>query len=167
MAGAETRAALYDAFARYTSGMTLVTVRDGDHDRFFVAGSVLTASVDPFALTVSVGNDRDALPAMGVGGKWTLSVLGVQHRELVEALIGDTTREERFLALAEAGAEASPSGSLWLPDVSAAFWCRTTSLTPVNNQTLVTGDVTGSQLGEQSLPLIRWNHGFKTTAEVS
>ena len=36
------RSSLYDSFALYASGLTLITVRDGSDDQFFVAGSVLT-----------------------------------------------------------------------------------------------------------------------------
>lgn len=162
MDGTKSLGELYDAFARYASGMTLVTVRDHEHDRFFVAGSVLTASVAPFALAVSVGNERDALAAMGTGSEWTLAVLSAGHRELVEALTGKTTKEERLSALAEAGAEPSASGALWLPDALATFWCRTASATAVNNQTLVVGDVCEFSIGADSSPLLRWNHRFCT-----
>ena len=46
---------LYDSFSLYGSGVTLITTNDGGIDRFFVAASVLTASVNPFTVAVSVG----------------------------------------------------------------------------------------------------------------
>ncbi|WP_293698804.1 flavin reductase family protein [uncultured Agrococcus sp.] len=157
---------VYEAFSRYGSGLTLVGVRDGDHDRFFIAASVMTASVDPFALAVSVGSGRDALPSMASGASWTLSVLATAHRGLVEELTRDSSREERLMALGAAGAEASSSGGLWLPDALAAFTCRTSSVTPVHDQTLVVGEVVDASLGTSSAPLLRWNRAFGTAGPL-
>ena len=165
--GAKAREEVYEAFSRYGSGLTLVGVRDGDHDRFFIAASVMTASVDPFALAVSVGSGRDALPPMLAGAPWTLSVLSTGHHGLVEELTRDTSREERLLALGAAGAEPASSGGLWLPDALAAFTCRTGSVTPVNDQTLIVGEVVEASLGASAAPLLRWNRGFGTTASFA
>lgn len=49
---------LYASFAIYCSGVTLVTVRDDLRDLFFIAASVLTASVNPFTIAVSIGENR-------------------------------------------------------------------------------------------------------------
>ena len=79
---------LYDSFALYGSGVTLVAVRDvpGDQDRFFIAASVLTSSVNPFTIALSVGQDRDALPLITAGAPWAVSVLSVHHLPLVRLL---------------------------------------------------------------------------------
>ncbi|MDR2281292.1 MAG: flavin reductase family protein [Gordonia sp. (in: high G+C Gram-positive bacteria)] len=163
--GSETN--LYDAFAAYGSGVCLVTVRDRGDDAFFVAASVLTASVDPFALAVSVGATRPGLAAIREGGPWTASVLAADHLELVDRLTAKTTREERLAALRAAGAERSPDGTLWIPDALATFSCVTASTTPVNDQVLVVGDVVAGTLGDGRAPLLRWNHGFHTVAELA
>lgn len=131
---------MYDAFAQYGSGVLLVSVRDGDEDRFFVAASVLTASVDPFALAVSVGRRRPALAAMLDGGRWCVSVLQSDHRGLVEQLTGETTAAQRAAALTAAGAECSPEGVLWLPSALTTLWCTTASAVTVNDQMLLVGD---------------------------
>ncbi|GAB10578.1 putative NADPH-flavin oxidoreductase [Gordonia araii NBRC 100433] len=163
-AGPEQR---YDGFARYGSGVSLVAVHDGEEDRFFVAASVLTASVEPFALAVSVGTGRDALPAILDGRPWSLSVLAAHHLSLVRRLTGATGRAARLAALADAGAERSPQGALWLPDALATFWCETASATPVNDQVLVVGDVVGGSAPRDGTPLLRWNHDFHTTADLT
>src|SRR5690606_37498600 len=104
---------LYDSFAQYGSGVSLVSTRGGDgDDRFFVAASVLTASVDPFTLAVSVGSRRSALDAMLDGAPWTVSVLRAPHLPLVQELTGPTSPARRRAALTAAGAEHSPEGPL-------------------------------------------------------
>ncbi len=158
----DTDANLYDGFATYGSGVCLITVRDGDDDAFFVAASVLTASVDPFALAVSVGATRPGLAQIADGRPWTVSVLAADHLELVRLLTGRTTREERLAALRAAGVERSADGTLCLPDSLATFSCVTASTTPVNDQVLVVGSVVGGTLGDGRAPLLRWNHGFHT-----
>lgn len=158
---------LYDGFALYGSGVTLLTVRDDDADQFFVAASVLTASVEPFSLAVAVGTNRIGLPAMTRGAPWAVSVLSADQLPLVEQLTGPTTRGERMAALATAGAETSPEGPLWLPDALVSLWCRTVSVTPVHNQSLIVGDVVRGSVHREGLPLLRWNRQFTTTSDAS
>ncbi|TXK19111.1 flavin reductase family protein [Homoserinibacter sp. GY 40078] len=161
-----TEPSLYESFALYGSGVTLVAVRDGDYDRFFVAASVLTASVTPFTLAVSVGQDRDAIPAIQSGAPWTLSVLAAHHLPLVRTLTAPTTHQERLDALGAAGAESSPEGPLWLPDALVTFWCSTRSITPVHDQRIVVGEVQHGSFHGNGSPLLRWNRDFRTTADV-
>lgn len=158
---------LYDGFALYGSGVTLLTVRDNDVDQFFVAASVLTASVEPFSLAVAVGQDRIGLHAITHGAPWAVSVLSVDQLPLVEQLTGPTTRGERVAALTAAGAESSPEGPLWLPDALVSLWCRTTSVTPVHHQSLIVGDVFRGSLHREGLPLLRWNRQFTTASDAS
>ena len=160
-----TAAPLYDSFALHGSSVSLVTVYDDDH-RCFVAGSVLTASVDPFALAVSVGRTRAALPAMLSGRAWALSILAAQHLPLVRALTGSTRPEERRAALTAAGAAESPEGPLVLPDALTTFWCRTSSSTTVHDQELVVGDVLRATTPNDDEPLLRWNHRFHTASAL-
>lgn len=160
-----TAAPLYQSFALHGSSVSLVTVHDDDH-RFFVAGSVLTASVDPFALAVSVGRAREALPAMLTDRTWALSILAAHHLPLVRQLTGSTTPAQRRVALVDAGATASPEGPLILPDALTAFWCATASSTTVHDQTLVVGDVLRASAPKNGDPLLRWNHRFHTAAAL-
>lgn len=157
---------LYDGFALYGSGVTLVTVRDHDVDQFFIAASVLTASVEPFSLAVAVGQHRIGLPAIMRGVPWAVSVLAVEHLPLVERLTGPTTRDERLAALIAAGAETSPEGPLWLPDALVSLWCRFSSVTPVHHQSLIVGDVTRGSVHREGLPLMRWNRQFTTACDA-
>ncbi|MBM9463547.1 flavin reductase [Aeromicrobium sp. YIM 150415] len=152
-------ASLYDGFARYGSGVTLVTVR-GDDDRFFIAAPMLTVSVDPFTVAISVGRHRDALSAIVAGSTWAISLLGAHHLPLARRLSEPGTRDERLNALEAAGADSSPEGPLWLPDALATFWCGTDSTMPVHDQLLVVGNVVRGVVTEGGTPLLRWNRDF-------
>ena len=159
---------LYDSFALYGSGVTLVAVRDvpGDQDRFFIAASVLTSSVNPFTIALSVGQDRDALPLITAGAPWAVSVLSVHHLPLVRLLTARTTRAERLDALGAAGAEVSPEGPLWLPDALVTLWCTTHATMPLHDQLLLVGSVLRGSSHQADLPLLRWNRDFHTVAEL-
>lgn len=161
---------LYESFSLYGSGVTLITTDGGGTDRFFVAASVLTASVNPFTVAVSVGRYREALPAIAGGAPWAISVLTADHVGLVEDLTspmtGDLTSDDihqrRMEILVEAGAKRSPEGILWLPDALVTLWCSTSSLTPVNDQFLLVGEVTRGSARGGGTPLLRWNRSFHT-----
>lgn len=159
---------LYDSFGLYGSGVTLVTTQDPatGRDDFFIAASVLTSSVNPFTIAVSVGQDRDALPPITGGAPWALAVLTTEHLPLVRQLTAPTTRDERLHALTAAGAEPSPEGPLWLPDALVTLWCITRSTTPVNDQVLLIGEVLHGSRHHDALPLLRWNRGFRTVADL-
>lgn len=162
---AHTVSPLYDSFALYGSGVTLVTVRDGDDDQFFIAASVLTASVEPFALAVSVANHRLGSQAMTSGQPWAISVLATRHVPLVRSLTGRTPQADRRRVLIAAGAEPSPEGPLWLPDALVTFWCATRSVTPVHDQFLVVGEVLRGSPHHDGDPLLRWKHTFRGIGE--
>jgi flavin reductase (DIM6/NTAB) family NADH-FMN oxidoreductase RutF len=163
----QTVPSLYDSFALYGSGVTLVTVRDGTRDRFFIASSVLTASVDPFALAVSISRNRDALPAIRAGNPWAVAMLATNHEPLVRQLTSPTSPAERDRALTAAGAVRSDEGPLWLPDALVTLWCTAGSTTPVNDQVLLVGQVNRGSQHQRKAPLLRWNHSFRTVAEWS
>lgn len=158
---------LYDSFALYGSGVTLLTVGDGDHDRFVIAASVLTASVEPFTLAVSVRHDRDVVPAMLGGAPWAVAVLTAAHLPLVHQLTGSTTSGQRVRSLRAAGVERSAEGPLWLPDALVTLWCTVHSSVPVHDQLLVTGEVIRGSLRRDAAPLLRWNRGFRTVTEFA
>jgi flavin reductase (DIM6/NTAB) family NADH-FMN oxidoreductase RutF len=158
LAGAD----IYQAFARYGSGVCFVVTHDPDSgdDRFLIAASVLTASVNPFHLAVSIGKDRDALEYVLSGRPWSVHVLASKHEWLVTILTGPTTKKERVDAVLAAGAVRSADGTLHLPDTLASFTCRTTGSIDVADQMLVVGRVDSAISGRVRPPLMRWNRRF-------
>lgn len=157
---------LYEAFSRYPSGVALVATTDGRTDSFFVAASILTASVDPFALTVSMASDRGALAPISSGAPWTVSLLGEHHVRLTEALTEPAPDVARTKALERFGAERSAEGPLWLPDAIAAYWLDTHSLHEVGDQMLVTGVVSRAVASREGRPLVRWSRGYHSTVPL-
>lgn len=153
---------LYDSFGLYGSTVTLVSVRDWDADRFFVAASVLTASVDPFTLAISVGQDRDAVEAITTGAPFAVGVLATDHLDLVRTLTSRAPKADRLLALDGAGAMISDEGPLWLPDALVTFWCTRVAVTPVADQLIVVGRVDRGSDPNEGSPLLRWNREFRT-----
>ncbi|GAA1724934.1 flavin reductase family protein [Brachybacterium phenoliresistens] len=158
--------ALYDSFAQYGSGVTLVSTRDGEEDLFFIAASVLTASVDPFTIAVSMGRTRAGAAAIADGAPWAVSILAADHLGLVRILTGRTAREERRAALAAAGAQRTQEGPMVLPDALVALACTTHAVTPVADQLLVVGEVRRGSAHREAPPLLRWNRGFVTGAPI-
>jgi flavin reductase (DIM6/NTAB) family NADH-FMN oxidoreductase RutF len=157
-------AEIYQAFARYGSGVCFVVTHDPDsgEDRFLIAASVLTASVNPFHLAVSIGQDRDALAHILSGKPWSVQVLASNHEGLVTTLTGKTTKSERVDAVLGAGATRSADGTLQLPDALASFSLQTAGTLDVADQTLVVGRVDSASTARDRLPLMRWNRRFGT-----
>jgi flavin reductase (DIM6/NTAB) family NADH-FMN oxidoreductase RutF len=155
---------IYQAFARYGSGVCFVATYDPDSgdDRFLIAASVLTASVNPFHLAVSIGKDRDALAHILSGKQWSVHVLASGHEGLVTTLTGETTKSERLDAVLAAGASRSADGTLHLEDTLASFSCQTAGTIDIADQTLVVGRVDSATTGRDRLPLMRWNRRFGT-----
>jgi flavin reductase (DIM6/NTAB) family NADH-FMN oxidoreductase RutF len=155
---------IYQAFARYGSGVCFVVTHDPDsrEDRFLIAASVLTASVNPFHLAVSIGKDRDALEHVLSGKPWSVHVLASNHEGLVTTLTGKTTKSERVDAVLAAGATRSADGTLQLPDTLASFSCETAGTIDVADQTLVVARVASASAGRVRPPLMRWNRKFGT-----
>jgi flavin reductase (DIM6/NTAB) family NADH-FMN oxidoreductase RutF len=77
------------AAGQFPTGVTVVTVRDGDGARGMTANSFITVSLDPPLILVSVvkrARTHRLLEAPGT--RLAVSVLGEQHRELSDRFAG-------------------------------------------------------------------------------
>jgi flavin reductase (DIM6/NTAB) family NADH-FMN oxidoreductase RutF len=66
---------LQRALGRIASGLSIVTVRQGDEATAFLASWVQQAGFEPPMLSVAVGRDRPAARLMAAGAPWCVNVL--------------------------------------------------------------------------------------------
>lgn len=139
------RARLRDAFARWTSGVTLVAVRHESGVHGLTVSAFLPLSLEPPLVLVSIHGDAPLLSHMRAVGRFTVNVLEQEQRRLA------TRFSDRFPVERNVFAE---SGDPVLPGALAVFVCRVGDIIPAGDHQLVTGEVERVVLGDAGQPLL-------------
>jgi flavin reductase len=128
------------AMGRFATGVTMLTTRTRDVDYGMTASALTSVSLEPLLMLVCVereGRFHDALLASGV---WGISVLSGRHRPLADWLAtrgrplhGQLDRIPHHYGV--------QTGVALLDDALSTFECRTTSVHPAGDHSIVVGQV--------------------------
>lgn len=128
------------AMGRFATGVTVVTSRHRGHDVALTVNSLTSVSLRPLLLLVSLHDEARVLEGIDAGEPWAVSVLAARHRGLATWL-GEPGRPLHN-QLAQVAHRRGETADVALVDGAlAAFECRTHSLVPAGDHTLVLGEV--------------------------
>lgn len=88
---------LRDAFGCFATGVTLVTTHWNGQDWGMTCSSFNAVSLDPALVLWNIRHSSASHGAFVLGGGYTVSVLGIEHKELAQAF-AHGTQAERFAA---------------------------------------------------------------------
>src|SRR5579884_1394857 len=112
------------AMARFPTGVTvLTTLGDGCHE-VMTANAVVSVSLRPTLLLVSVGATKKWLRAMRRCGRFAVNVLGAQHEELARWCADHARHDRPELLPAPHATVSAASGLLRFDDAIAVVECR-------------------------------------------
>ncbi|WP_263118087.1 flavin reductase family protein [Cellulomonas sp. RIT-PI-Y] len=128
------------AMARLPGGVTVLSTRWKDADHAATVSSVLSASLDPPIIVVSLHADSRIRDALDQVDTWGLSILADDQAPIADWLaspgrpvIGQLSRVPHH--------RAPESGAAWVDGASAWVDCRTRQIVPAGDHDLVLGDV--------------------------
>lgn len=141
MTGEELSSDLFrQAMGRLPAGVTVVTTLVRGHDHAMTASAVVSVSLEPMLVLLSVEEDARFHDAVAEAGVWGVSVLGASQRRLAAWLSvqgrpmhGQLDRID--MVRGPATGVALLSGSL------ATIECRTTAVHPAGDHSIVLGEV--------------------------
>ncbi|MCI4357608.1 MAG: flavin reductase family protein [Thermoplasmata archaeon] len=137
--------------ARWPTGVAIVTTRDGPHDHGLTVNSLLSVSLHPPTLLLSLGVEADSTPAVERSGRFAASFLALGQRSLSERFARTVPSAEKFRDLP---VDRSPSGLALVPGAVARLECRVRSVVPVLDHRLVLGEVVWLEPGPDASPLL-------------
>lgn len=153
-----------DAMASFGTTVGLVTARRGERSIGRTVTSVLSLSVDPPSILVSIDNASELAEAIRDTSGFSFAMLADNQQNVAAAFAGQGEPERRF----KNGHWTSwPSGNPRLAHAVVAMDCELIGTIETRTHMLFAGGVTGIGINQDRLPLVWHQREYKSLAEPS
>lgn len=140
---------------RFATGVTIVTVRDGDgRDHGMTVSAFSSLSLEPPLVLVCIGNDATMAPAMRSAESFGVNVLSAGQEALSRRFAGPI--DDRF---ADVSLTRGSLGNVMLDDVLASLECRVVARHPAGDHVIVVGEVDSGAIRD-GRPLLYYRGGY-------
>ncbi len=140
---------------RFATGVTIVTVRDGDgRDHGMTVSAFSSLSLEPPLVLVCIGNDATMAPAMRSAESFGVNVLSAGQEALSRRFAGPI--DDRF---ADVSLTRGSLGNVMLDDVLASLECRVVTRHPAGDHVIVVGEVDSGAIRD-GRPLLYYRGGY-------
>jgi flavin reductase (DIM6/NTAB) family NADH-FMN oxidoreductase RutF len=146
---------------RWPTGVAVITARDGESDHGMTVNALLSVSLGPPTILVSLGQEADSTPVVERSGMFAASFLAAGQRAISERFARALPSSEKFRDLA---VDRSPAGLALIPGAVGQLECRVRSVSPALDHRLVLGELTWIGPAVDALPLV-FHHGGYAEAE--
>ncbi len=144
-----------DAFrrlmGRWATGVSVVTARDRETDAGLTVNALLSVSLDPPSLLVSLARDVDTLPVIDRSGWFAVNLLAADQRPLSERFARTDPSEAKFRGVP---IHRAPHGTALLDGTLGGAECRFVSRTATFDHVLLVGEVVHLEAGRDGPPLL-------------
>jgi flavin reductase (DIM6/NTAB) family NADH-FMN oxidoreductase RutF len=163
--GGDTEVADIDSFrramGRFATGVTMLSTRSREIDHAMTASALTSVSLEPLLLLVCIEREGRFHDAVVEAGCWGVSVLSGQHRAVADWL---ATRGRPLHGQLDRIAHhfGPQTGVALMDDALSTFECRTTSVHPAGDHSIVVGEVvsvTSAPHGGDALVYYRGRYG--------
>ncbi len=145
------------AMARWATGVSVVTARGPDGDAGLTVNAMLSVSLEPPSLLVSLHRDVDTLPVVERSRAFAVNLLSHRQQELSERFARAVPSEEKFRGLP---VHRGVTGAPLLDGTLGTVECRLVSATPAFDHRLLVGEVVRIELGADEAPLLFFRSGY-------
>ena len=142
---------------RWATGVSIVTAREFDRDAGLTVNALLSVSLAPPSVLVSLTRDADTTPLIESSGHFAVSFLAADQRAVSERFARALPSEEKFQELR---VHRGPAGLALIDGSLAAIECRVVSKTPAYDHLLLLGEVVYQEEGREAPPLLFFRSGY-------
>jgi flavin reductase (DIM6/NTAB) family NADH-FMN oxidoreductase RutF len=142
---------------RWATGVSVVTAWDGSTDAGLTVNALLSVSLRPPAVLVSLMHDVDSLPVIERSGRFGVSFLAADQRALSERFAQTVPAAEKLRGVT---VHRGPYGIPLLDGTLGALECRVSSRTPAYDHVLLVGEVEYQELGRDAPPLLFYRSAY-------
>jgi len=141
---------------RFASGVTVVTVRDGDgRDHGMTVSAFCSVSLEPPLVLACIDRSATVLEALAAGGTYAITVLAESQEALSRRFASEV--DDRFDGV---GYTRAPGGSALLDDALAWLECRVEARVDAGDHVVVIGRVEFAEVSERAGPLLYYRSGY-------
>jgi flavin reductase (DIM6/NTAB) family NADH-FMN oxidoreductase RutF len=149
------------ACGQFATGVTVVTVRDGEGTHGMTANSFTSVSLDPPLVLVSVDRARRTHDLLDVGDRFAVSVLADEHRHWSDRYAG-RHGEAIQREFGDVPHRLTDDGLPLLEGALASFVCRVVSIHPAGDHSLFVGLVEHLEYAPGKTPLVFFTGANRT-----
>jgi flavin reductase (DIM6/NTAB) family NADH-FMN oxidoreductase RutF len=152
---------LKNVYARWATGVTIVTARAGDRIHGMTVSAFTEVSLEPPLVLVCIDRTSNTQPVIAEGGVFAVNILARDQEALAKRFACNDAEDRRFLDLpCETGATGAPllSGSI------ANLDCRLETAHEAGDHIIYVGKVVGVHLSDGD-PLLFYKRVFCSLAE--
>jgi len=143
---------LRTAFGKFATGVTVITVRLGDHEHGMTANSFSSVSLDPPMLLVCVSKKARSLEVISQSGQFGVSVLAADQQSVSNHFAGKPELEK--VVFASLGGVPTIKGAI------AQFGCRLDSIHDAGDHAILLGEISDYAYCE-GRPLLYQDGGYR------
>lgn len=140
-------AALRQAMGAFPTGVTVLTTGQGDRTEGMTANAVISVSLDPLLLLVSVHKKARINPAIKVEGYYAVNILA-EDQEGLSRLFASTERSSGIPATHSMGGGYGQTGAPLIEGALAAIECELRTVYPGGDHDLFLGRVVTIHFGD-------------------
>jgi 3-hydroxy-9,10-secoandrosta-1,3,5(10)-triene-9,17-dione monooxygenase reductase component len=144
-------AAFRALISRWGSGVSVVTAREEDRDGGLTVNALLSVSLQPPTLLVSLTHDADSTPVILRTRRFAVNLLAAAQRPLSERFALAIPGHEKFSGVPVHRRENGPAR---LDGALAWFECEVAETFAVADHQLIVGRVVDVETGADGLPLL-------------
>jgi flavin reductase (DIM6/NTAB) family NADH-FMN oxidoreductase RutF len=145
--------------ARWATGVSVVTTRDGTVDAGLTVNAFLSVALDPPTVLVSLTREADSTPILERSRAFAVNVLAVDQRAVSERFARTIPPAEKFRDLP---VHRGGTGVALLDGTLGNFECRVVDWIPRQDHVLVVGEVVREEVGRDAEPLLFFRAGYAT-----
>lgn len=150
-----------DVIGRFATGVTVVTLHDGEQPIGMTANAVSSLSLDPLLILFCVDKGASAYDALASAEEFAVNLLALEQREL-SGFFATTGRGEDGDAMGGFSYREGMTGAPLLDGTLGWFDCRPWARYEGGDHTIVVGEVVDFQLAQpDGDPLLFFGGGYR------
>lgn len=136
---------------RWPTGVAIVTTHEDGHDHGLTVNGLLSVSIRPPSLLISLGDDADSTVVVGRTRAFAANFLSAAQQPLSERFAQTIPAVEKFRDLP---LHRGQTGAAILDDALGALECRVVDEFRASDHRLFVGEVVAQELGADLPPLV-------------
>jgi flavin reductase (DIM6/NTAB) family NADH-FMN oxidoreductase RutF len=153
---------LKQVFARWATGVTIVTARAGERVHGMTVSAFTEVSLDPPLVLVCADKSSDTHGVIAEGGVFAVNILAEDQQALSNRFASKQDEHRRFEGIA---CETAATGAPLLPGTLAALDCRVAAAHEAGDHVIYIGRVQALRRAERP-PLLYYRGGYRALAEA-
>jgi flavin reductase (DIM6/NTAB) family NADH-FMN oxidoreductase RutF len=155
------QADLKNAYARWATGVTIVTARAGDRIHGMTVSSFTEVSLEPPLVLICIEKTSNTQPVIAEGGVFAVNILARDQEPLAKRFACAEAEDRRFENL---DFKTGATGAPLLAGAVASLDCRLESAHESGDHIIYVGEVVGLHVSDGD-PLLFYNRGYCGLAE--